>query len=239
MSSCLVLLLCAALQAQDRPLGKGINFHTLEAERELGAAAAADFRKSVRVIDHPSRSSLQAISDTLAKHIIGNPFAFTVTVFDDAAPFPPSTLASPDARAQQAATEPIAFPGGPVFFPSSLLARSLNDAELAGLLAHAMAHIADRHVTRTMARSTVMEKAVKGLPPDNQPPIPLHTQTLSYTRNFELRADRFAAEWMKAAGYDPRAFAGYLRRLPAPDNARLSLVMPPAEDRAAAIEAMR
>jgi len=74
-----------------------------------------------------------------------------------------------------ATREPVTFPGY-IFVPARLLIMTGSEAELAGMLAHAIAHV---------------ERA-----PD------------------EAAADRRAVEIAAAAGYDPRALAEYLRRVP-------------------------
>lgn len=51
--------------------------------------------------------------------------------------------------------EPIAFPGGFIFVPARLILAAQDEDEFAGMLAHSIAHIAERHATRQATRSEI------------------------------------------------------------------------------------
>jgi Zn-dependent protease with chaperone function len=199
-----------AMAAEVTPLGKGVNFYSLEDEREIGAKAVDAFRSRVRLEEDPAVvARLSRIVADLEKQVVV-PFRFSVSVFDDSAAFPEAEAAFPHARAQLS-TEPVAFAGGPIYVPASLLTNVRSDGELAGVLAHAMAHIADRHVTRLASRLRLIDSAAGGLP-ERATHVVLPA-AMRAVRDFEVRADVWAARWLRATGYDVGDYVSYLKRL--------------------------
>src|SRR5258708_27032950 len=57
------------------------------------------------------------------------------------------------------ARERLWLPGGYIFVSSRLILTARNDAEFAGMLAHAMAHVAERHWSRQATRGEVANTA--------------------------------------------------------------------------------
>jgi predicted Zn-dependent protease len=55
--------------------------------------------------------------------------------------------------------EPLGLPGGHIFIPANLFLASRNEAEFAGMLAHAVAHVAARHGTRLATRALAVDLA--------------------------------------------------------------------------------
>ncbi len=120
-----------------------------------------------------------------------------------------------------------AAPGGYVFVTKGALARMQDEAELAGVLAHEIAHIAERHVVKELnikgsdpsgagglamvigapteaartAFSQFVDKAVDMLFKDG------------YKRDDEAQADRDAVMFTALTGYDPAALSRYFERL--------------------------
>jgi len=95
----------------------------------------------------------------------------------------------------------FALPGGFFFVNSGLILKAESEAELAGLLAHEIAHVAARHGPRQAARPE----------PAQYFSIPL--TFLQFSRSFEAPADRLGLEYMYKAGYDPTALADFFGRL--------------------------
>ena len=116
--------------------------------------------------------------------------------------------------------EPLSLPGGYIFVPAGLLLTAQDDAEFAGMLAHAMAHIAARHGTRQASRSEIAGFVQLPLvfmggwtgtrPAGNQGAVPLSFMKIQ--RGYELEADVLAIKSMAAAGYDPEALLRYIDR---------------------------
>ncbi|TCP13657.1 putative Zn-dependent protease [Crenobacter luteus] len=124
----------------------------------------------------------------------------------------------------------FALPGGYIGVNSGLLLASQSEAELASVLAHEIAHVAQRHMARMKAASApnqlVMLAAILagalaarsgsadatigvlnagiGLSIQNQ---------LSYSRDFEREADRLGMQYLAAAGFDVRAMPSFFERM--------------------------
>ena len=89
----------------------------------------------------------------------------------------------------------FALPGGSVFLTAGMAARLRTEGEFAAVLAHALAHIAERHSTRHV---------------DQQNPTSAEVLDVTYTPGEEAHADTLAVRFMAEAGYDPRALIGVM-----------------------------
>jgi predicted Zn-dependent protease len=124
--------------------------------------------------------------------------------------------------------EPIAVPGRHIFVPAPLILAVENEAELAGMLAHSMAHVAaGAGVDCAVISSTAHGTSVL-----------LSSQDLEMRRACELEADRTAVNTVSAAGYDPTGLLEYIRRTQSPATSRSGMysTLPPREERIAALE---
>jgi hypothetical protein len=67
--------------------------------------------------------------------------------------------------------EPLSVPGGHIFVPATLIPAAGSEAEFAGMLAHAMAHVTERHGIRTSARGQGNRSPLPARAPTNWMPI--------------------------------------------------------------------
>ena len=114
-----------------------------------------------------------------------------------------------------------------------------NEAEFAGMVAHASAHVIERHATRAATRGELVQMAsiptvfVGGWVGDpNALPVGLRAMN----RQFELQADALAAKLMSAAGYDPKALTAYIGRTQKDQTNVIFSAYPAREPRIAALE---
>jgi beta-barrel assembly-enhancing protease len=91
------------------------------------------------------------------------------------------------------------LPGGKVLITRGMLKKMNNEAELAGVLAHEIAHVLKQHQLKTMAAEGGQEK--------------LGAINFPMDRALEFEADRMAAVIMTRAGYDANAYLNVLRTL--------------------------
>lgn len=204
----LSLLTCALAHAQVATPARWVNFYSLEREKVLGAQLAQQIRQSTTPIPSALVSEcLNGLCGKLATQLADTPFLYTVSpIFED--------------RGGET-HEPLSVPGGYIFAPADLLRSVKNEAELAGMLAHAMAHAALRHGT---LQATKVELANI----DKAPLVPLFgwmsfgthdTGTavpiafLAGRRQGELEADALAVWTVSAAGIDPAEFVRYISRV--------------------------
>jgi predicted Zn-dependent protease len=208
-----VCLLSALAYAQ--PPQSGINFYSIAAEAELGCSISNDLRSSLMIIDDPQVARIAA---ALVPHASGA-FEYHVQVFDDAAhSISPRPLEFPYAP-DHLDGEPRSIAGGWIFVPASLA--KVNEAQLAAILAHSMAHISLRHATRLATKGDLMQMSVYALPDRIPTIIPASMERgfplvlTEMARRSELEADARAITTLKASGYDAQALIDYLRTLPA------------------------
>jgi predicted Zn-dependent protease len=123
--------------------------------------------------------------------------------------------------------EPLSLPGGYIFVPASLFLAAQNEAEFAGMLAHAMAHVAARHGTRAASRGELSQLATIPLifnggfvnyGPRQTSATAIPITFVRFQREYEQEADAMAVKLMPAAGYDPQALVRYFSRV-WPNNA--------------------
>src|ERR1039458_9590192 len=140
-----LLLACATLSAQTPTPGRGVNFYSIEKEKALGARLVVEYRRQAQVIGAPSvNASLDELGQRLAAQAPATGFTYSFELVDDD---------------QTWIHEAAAFLGGPVFVPATLILAAADEDELAGMLAHAIAHIATRRETRQMTRGQMMNQA--------------------------------------------------------------------------------
>jgi len=119
----------------------------------------------------------------------------------------------------------IALPGGSIIVTDALVGLAQNDAEIAGVLAHELAHVEGRHSLRQIYSAlgiSLMAGLIGGDPGGLVDSVVSQAgalYSLSYSRAFEAEADRRAVELMTAIGEDPVAFVALLERITARSGA--------------------
>lgn len=122
----------------------------------------------------------------------------------------------------------FAVPGGYVYITRQLVSLMNNEAELAGVLGHEVAHVAARHAAKRQAAATrnsilgALGSILSGVLLGNSQLGQLGQQlasaapqlaTLQYSRSQEIEADNLGIQYLTNAGYDPRAMATVLQSL--------------------------
>lgn len=119
------------------------------------------------------------------------------------------------------------LPGGKVLITVGLLKKLNDEAELAGMLAHEIAHVVQRHQLKTLSTEPGADK--------------LGAVTYALETANEFAADRMAVVIMARAGYDPNAYLNAMRTLQNdrsndPGLGMLAAVHPPFKDRLAELQ---
>jgi len=210
--------------AQDLPPGRGLNSHSNEKEVALGKMLASEFRQKASPVNNATVSEyVQRVGARLAAQVSSEwTFQF-------------GTLRSPSGGPTR---EPVTFPGGYIFVSTDLISSAQNEAEFAGMVAHAMAHISARHWTRSATRGELAQKGgpVVGVMPNYSDGMAMPMGMLALQRAFEKEADFLAVPALAAAGYDPAGLASYLNRVQPPvQKSKLLEALPAREQRVAAI----
>ena len=201
-----ICLLAAGLSAQTA-VKPPKNKYTPQQDVELGREAAAEVRKQYPVVDNERIARyLGTVGDRLLE---AAPPDLDEPVFEYS--FTPVNLKEINA---------FALPGGPMFINRGLVDAAASEAELAGVMAHELAHVLLRHGTANASKAQnpwlqlgqiagVIGGAVvggaKGEAIAQGSQFGLGTLLLKYSREYQKQADLLGVQIMARAGYDPRA----------------------------------
>jgi predicted Zn-dependent protease len=191
-------------QIGNRDVGRGVNFYSLEKEIALGKQLAQEIERQAKIIDDPV---IAEYVNRIGQNLVRNSDAkvpFTIKVID-----------SEEVNA-------FALPGGFFFVNAGLILRAETEAELAGVMAHEIAHVAARHGTRQASRGQIVNLATiplifmggwagYGVRQGASVLIPLGF--LSFSRAFEEEADLLGLQYLYKTGYDPTAYVDFFEKL--------------------------
>ena len=215
-------------QIGNRDVGKGVNFYSLEKEIALGKQLAQEVERQARIVDDPI---IAEYVNRIGQNLVRNSDAkvpFTIKVID-----------SEEVNA-------FALPGGFFFVNTGILLKADNEAEMAGVMAHEIGHVAARHGTRQATKAQLVNYgtipliflggwAGYGIRQGLGLAIPMGF--LKFSRADEAEADLLGLEYMYKAGYDPTAFVDFFEKIQSLEKKKpgtMSKVFsthPPTDDR--------
>jgi predicted Zn-dependent protease len=192
-------------------VGKGVNLYSLEREIALGKGAAQEVERSAKMVTDPV---VTEYVNRVGQNLVRNSDAkvpFTIKVID-----------SDEINA-------FALPGGFFYVNSGLILHADEEAELAGVMAHEIAHVAARHGTKNATKGEIMQWASiplillgpggwagYGLYEGLNFAIPIGY--LKFSRDAEREADFLGLQYMYKAGYDPNAFVSFFEKIEAEER---------------------
>ena len=191
----------------DRDVGKGVNFYSLEKEIALGKQLAQEVERQAKIIDDPI---IAEYVNRVGQNIVRNS--------DAKVPFTIKVLDSEEVNA-------FALPGGFFFVNSGLILKADTEAELAGVMAHEIAHVAARHGTRQATRGELMQIGMiamsaaifmggwTGYAIRQGAGLAIPMGFLQFTKAFEREADYLGLQYLYKAGYDPTAFVDFFEKI--------------------------
>ncbi len=190
--------------------GRGLgDWYSLETEIRIGKQYSMQVDNSVKMVTDPV---VTEYVNRIGQNLVRNSDAkvpFTIKVID-----------SDEINA-------FALPGGFFYVNSGLILAADEEAELAGVMAHEIAHVCARHQMRQMTRANwaqigtlplifvgggigyaAYEAAGLGLP----------VTFMKFQRNFEAEADYLGLQYMYKTGYDPQAFISFFEKIQAKEK---------------------
>src|SRR6202789_40976 len=190
----------------NRNVGHGLNFYSLEHEIALGKQLSAEIEKQAKFINDPV---VNEYVNRVGQNLVRNSDAqvpFTIKVIDSDV------------------VNAFALPGGFFYVNSGLILHADEESELAGVMAHEIAHVCARHGTKQATKGEITQLAMipamifipytlagYAIYQGMQFAIPM--AFLQFTRTDEKEADYLGLEYMYKAGYDPNAFVAFFEKV--------------------------
>jgi len=182
------------------------NWYSVEKQIAWGKQISQEVESQAKVINDPVISEYV---NRVGQNIVRNSdsqVSFTIKVID-----------SDDVNA-------FALPGGFFYVNSGLILAADSEAELAGVMAHEIGHVAACHSARQYTRANLAEimaiplifargPAAYGAYEGAALAVPL--TFLQFSREFEAQADYLGVQYMYKAGYDPQAFISFFEKVQA------------------------
>jgi predicted Zn-dependent protease len=190
----------------NRDVGKGLDFYSIEKEIALGKSLAQEVDKTAKFITDPV---ITEYVNRVAQNLVRNSDArvpFTVKVIDSDV------------------VNAFALPGGFFYVNTGVILHADEEAEIAGVMAHEIAHVCARHGTKQATKGEIVNLA--SIPAMIFIPytwagyaiyqgmnfaIPL--TFLKFSRSDEAEADYLGLQYMYKAGYDPNAFVAFFEKV--------------------------
>ncbi|HTM51395.1 MAG TPA: M48 family metallopeptidase [Bryobacteraceae bacterium] len=188
----------------NRDVGKGVNFYSIEKEIALGKQLAQEVERQAKIVDDPV---IAEYVNRVGQNLVRNS--------DAKVPF---TIKVVDAEEINA----FALPGGFFFVNTGVLLNADSEAELAGVMAHEIAHVAARHGTRQATRGQIINYASiplifmggwTGYAIRQGAGLAIPLGFLTFSRGFESEADYLGLQYMYKSGYDPTAFVDFFEKI--------------------------
>ena len=210
----LSFLIPPGLEARVEP-SHGFDLYSSQEEIQAGQQVVAEMNKQLPLLpdSDPVVKYVQRLGQELASHAPGEKWPYSFHVVN------------------QKEINAFALPGGPIFVNVGTIQAADNEAQLAGVIAHEISHVVQRHGTRaaskekamqlpltivggTMGKSTLSRVAELGIA------FGVGSYFLKNSRQAESEADLLGSDIMYDTGYDPHQMAAFFAKLEKEGGAR-------------------
>ena len=189
----------------NRDVGKGLNFYSIEKEIAIGKQMAQEVERQAKIVDDPI---VAEYINRVGQNLVRNSDAkvpFTIKVID----------------AEE--INAFALPGGFFFVNTGVITAADNEAEMAGVMAHEIAHVAARNGMKQQTRGDIVNymsipMAIflggwTGYAIQQGAQLAIPIGFLSFSRSFEAEADMLGLQYMYKTGYDPNSFVDFFEKV--------------------------
>jgi beta-barrel assembly-enhancing protease len=182
------------------------NWYTVEGQVARGRVYAQQIEAQIKLVNDPV---VTEYVNRIGQNLVRNSDAqvpFTIKVIDSDV------------------VNAMALPGGFFYVNSGLILAADEEAEMAGVMAHEIAHVAACHFGREMTRAQLLQLAsiplifiggAIGYAGYEASGLAIPMTFLKFSRTFEAQADYLGVQYMYRAGYDPSAFVSFFEKIQA------------------------
>lgn len=196
----------------NRDIGKGKSlgdWYSLDSEIKMGKEYAQQIEASVKLNQDPV---INEYVNRIGQNLVRNSDArvpFTIKVVEDDS------------------INAFALPGGFFYVNTGLILAADEESELAGVMAHEIAHVAARHAMRQLTRSQwanfgtiplIFVGGGIGYAARAAAGLGLPLTFLQFSRGFEAEADYLGVQYMYKTGYDPQAYVQFFEKIQAKEK---------------------
>jgi beta-barrel assembly-enhancing protease len=190
--------------------GRGLgDWYSLEKEVAMGKQYAAQVEQSAKLVSDPVINEyVNRIGQNLVRHSDAK-VPFTIKVIDDDQ------------------INAFALPGGFFYVNTGTILAADDESELAGVMAHEIAHVCARHAMRQMTRANWANFATIplifvgggiGYAAYEAAGIGIPLTFMKFSRGFEAQADYLGTQYLYASGYDPQAMVDFFEKIEATEK---------------------
>jgi len=196
-----------AVGNRDVGCGRGVgNWYSVEGQVSRGRVYAQQIESQIKLVNDPV---VTEYVNRVGQNLVRNSDAqvpFTIKVIDSDV------------------VNAMALPGGFFYVNSGLILAADEEAELAGVMAHEISHVAACHYAREMTRAQLMQLATIplifvggaiGYGAYEASGLAIPMTFLKFSRNFEAQADYLGIQYAYRAGYDPSGLVSMFEKLAA------------------------
>ena len=187
------------------------NWYSLDRQIAMGKQYSEQIESTTKLIKDPV---VTEYINRIGQNLVRNS--------DSQVPFTIKVVDSDDVNA-------FALPGGFFYVNSGLILAADNEAELAGVMAHEIAHVAACHIARENTRGQLLNLASIplifvgggiGYAVQSVAGLAVPMGFLKFSRGFESEADYLGVQYLYKSGYDPQAFTAFFEKVQAMEKKR-------------------
>jgi len=220
-------------QIGNRDVSKGVNFYSIPKELALGKQLADQVKRQAPMVKDPIIAELvNRLGQNLARNS------------DSKIPVNIAVIESNEINS-------LTLPGGYIFVFTGLLRTAATESELAGAMAHEIAHVAARHGTRQATQNQIINLSSiplifmggwAGYGARQASPLGDHLLAQGFSREFESEADMLGLQYLYKTGYDPGGMIDIFEKIEAHEAGnpnvfqRIASSHPPTGDRLTAVQ---
>ena len=206
----LIAALVLPLYADRTPLKPGWNLFSTQQDVEMGRQVAREAEADLAILNNRQATAyIDNLGRQLAARAPGGKYPYQFKIVNDSS------------------INAFALPGGYIYINRGVIESASNEAELAGVIAHEIGHVALRHGTNQVSKAYAAQVPLSilgGLVGGNsiggvltQLGVGFATNSilLKYSRDAEKQADLMGTQILYDSRYDPRAMVNFFEKLQA------------------------